>query len=69
MAAAKRLELLDQARQRVREAFVLFEAPKGPRGIAPRDVGDVLRCLGHNVTEAAVSRILQVRAPYEVITQ
>lgn len=59
MSRAARAELVEAAKQRVREAFALFEAREGQAD--PRDLGAIVRALGANVSEATVAQLMEVR--------
>lgn len=48
-------------RERVREAFALFEHKEGSMAIAKSDVASIVRSLGYNISEAQASQLLQVR--------
>jgi Ca2+-binding EF-hand superfamily protein len=47
----ERLQLTDEKLAEYREAFALFDRD-GDGAITAREVGTVLRCLGHNPTQA-----------------
>ena len=61
MPAHARSELIEAAKQRVREAFAAFETKDGSAIADERDLGDVLRAAGANVSQAQVAQVLEVR--------
>jgi Ca2+-binding EF-hand superfamily protein len=57
----KRAELIEQAKLKLCEAFRAFEQRPGSQTVSTSDLGAVVRSLGHNITEAQVKQLQEVR--------
>lgn len=60
MLLQRRAELIENAKNRVREAFIAFEQKEGSLIVDAKDVGAIIRALGYNISASQATQLLQV---------